>query len=303
MPSTPHATNWDDFRLVKAIADAGTLVGAADILGINHSTVFRRLGTLEDQLKARLFERSRTAYAATAAGEEMIALARRMGEDITDFERKAAGRDITPAGDLRVTTNDTLLVYLLPPVIAGFVGLCPDIRLEMLIGNASLNLAKRDADIAIRATDEPPETLVGRRIATIAWGHYAPKAFLESGGRTDDLSAATGLRWVGYGDNLAALPVTQWLNERVGAHHVIYRVNTVLGLAEAVAAGIGQGLLPCFIGDSIAGIQRIGAPMPELGRGLWILTHPDLRHAARVRAFMDYTSAELMKRRKLLLGE
>ena len=121
-----------------------------------------------------LFERHRTGYALTAAGEEMVALAERMDEDVTAFARKLAGRQLSPAGELRVTTSDTLLVHLLTPLFARFRGQCPDVRLDIVLGNQALNLSKRDADVAIRATDSPPETLVGRRVGGIALGALRP---------------------------------------------------------------------------------------------------------------------------------
>jgi DNA-binding transcriptional LysR family regulator len=111
---------WDEFRLVRAIAEARSLAGAADTLGINHSTVFRRLGALEKAMGARLFERSRTGYAPTAAGEKMVDLANHIADEIVDLERKITGQDLRPSGDLRVTTNDTLLVHLLSEVFVGF---------------------------------------------------------------------------------------------------------------------------------------------------------------------------------------
>src|SRR6201986_5113845 len=105
------STNWDDYRYVRAVAETRSLVGAAELLGVNHSTVFRRINALEEGLGARLFERGRAGYALTAAGEEMVPLASRMGEEITSFERRIAGRDIKPSGELRVTTNDTLMAH------------------------------------------------------------------------------------------------------------------------------------------------------------------------------------------------
>ena len=96
----PATASWEDFRLAKAIFDARSLVGAARQLGVNHSTIFRRLGALEEALGTRLFERSRGGYEPTAAGEEMVRLASRMDQDIVDFERKIAGRDVKPSGEL-----------------------------------------------------------------------------------------------------------------------------------------------------------------------------------------------------------
>ena len=119
-----------------------------------------------------LFERHRSGYAPTVAGEELVAVAGRVDEEIAGFARKLAGRDLTPAGELRVTTSDTLLIHLLTPMFARFRQHCPDVRLDLVVGNQSLNLSQRDADVAIRATDDPPETLVGRRAARIAWALY-----------------------------------------------------------------------------------------------------------------------------------
>ncbi len=291
-------TSWDDFRIVKAISDQQSLVGAAESLGLNHSTVFRRLGALEATLKTRIFERSRNGYTPTAAGERMVALAEQMANDINGFQLKCAGRDVQPSGELRVTTNDTMLVHLLTPIFAGFTKTYPDIRLDIVVSNAALNLSKRDADIAIRATANPPETLVGRNIGPIAWAEYAANSLVKQNAVPDRASA----RWVGYGDNLSGLMANRQLEHKFENQQIVYRVNTVLGLAEAVAANIGLGYLPCFIGDKIPGITRVSMPLPEPSSHLWLLTHPELREAARVRVFMTYVGGELTKQRRFLDG-
>ena len=292
------STSWDDFRLVKAIADHQSLSGAAEALGLNHSTIFRRLGALEATLKTRIFERSRNGYAPTAAGERMVALAAQMADQINSFEIKCAGRDVKPSGDLRITTNDTMLTHLLTPIFAGFLKAYPEIRLEIVVSNQALNLSKRDADIAIRATKNPPETLVGRNITAIAWAEYAAAALVDNG----KVAEKDRTRWIGYGDVLSSLSAMREIYEKIGPEHIIYRVNTVLGLAEAVAANIGLGLLPCFIGDKTPGIRRISTPIRALDANLWLLTHPDLRDSARVRAFMTYAGTELSKQKKMIEG-
>ncbi len=294
----PASISWDDFRLIKAIADGHSLVAAASSLGLNHSTLFRRLGQLEKDLGVRLFDRSRTGYLPTTAGQEMIDLAARMASDIVDFERRVAGRDVMPAGDLRITTNDTFLMHLLVPILAGFRTAYPDIRLEVIVSNESLNLANRDADIAIRATDSPPETLVGRRIATFGFASYAPARFFAER-RTFDESAHN---WVGFSEPLASIPAGRWLEANVPKERIVYSSNTVLGQAEAVAAGIGLGLLPCFIAEQRSDLVRFGETIQALDHGLWLLTHPDLRQTARVRAFMDFAAIELSKFRRICEG-
>ncbi len=293
---------WDDFRLIKAIAETRTLPAAATALGLNHSTVFRRLGQIEAALGLKLFERHRSGYVATPAGEEMAQLAARLDDDISAFAIRLAGQEIKPAGELRVTTNDTLLVDLLTPIFAGFLARCPDIRLDVLLSNQALNLSKRDADVAIRATDNPPETLVGRRAARIAWALY---------GRASDFPERHGVEmeslwqrnWVSLGDQFAGLKAVRYLASHVAAERIVYRVNTVLGLAEAIEAGIGIGFAPCFIADRRPGLVRLAAPDPGFSADLWLLTHPDLRHSPRVRLFLDFVAGELGRMKPLIEGE
>jgi DNA-binding transcriptional LysR family regulator len=292
---------WDDFRLVKTIAETHGLAGAAERLGVNHSTVFRRLGHLEESLGVKLFERHRTGYALTAAGEEMTALAERMEEDVATFARKLAGQVVSPAGELRITTNDTLLVHLLTPVFARFTSACPDVRLDVVLTNQALNLSKRDADVAIRATDNPPETLVGRRVATIGWALYGRAEDFPQPGVVD-LVGLYDRTWVALGDNLAGLKAARFVRDRVPAERIVYKVNTVLGLTEAVESGIGIGPLPCFIADARPALVRLTPPNPDFSAGLWLLTHPDLRQSARVRAFMDFVAGEITRRRKVIEG-
>jgi DNA-binding transcriptional LysR family regulator len=292
--------SWDDFRYVKAIADTRSLGGAALELAVNHSTVFRRLAQVEKQLGSRLFERSRGGYALTPCGEEMVRLAERMGEDIVTFERQVTGHDLRPSGELRVTTNDTALVHLMTDVFADFRRAYPEISLDVVVANQALNLSKRDADVAIRATDRPPETLIGRRVAGLAWAVFAASG--KAPEKFDPGSDGRAVDWIGFGDNLANLKAAKWLKEHAAPGRIVYRINTVLGLAEATAAGIGYGILPCFIGASTPGITRLTAPLDEIADALWLLTHADLRQTARVRAFMDFAGNDIAKRRKQLEG-
>ena len=295
---------WDDFRLVKAIADTKSLNGAAALLNINHSTVFRRLADLEKRLGAILFERHRTGYALTPAGDEMAQLAARMDDDVEAFVRKLDGQSLVPSGELRVTTNDTLLVYLLMPVFAAFRRAYPTINLDVVLTNQPLNLSKRDADIAIRATDSPPETLVGRRICGLNWAIYGlasefPEA-LE--GHLPDLDSLATRLWVSLGDQLGHIRAVRYVHERVPEARIAIKINTVLGLTEAVEEGIGIGPLPCLIADRRPKLVRLTEPNPDFSTGLWLLTHPDLKASPRVRAFLDLAATELSRRKAMIEG-
>lgn len=203
---------------------------------------------------------------------------------------------------MRVATNDSLLVDLLTPLFARFLGQCPDIRLDMLIGNQAANLSKRDADVAIRATDNPPETLIGRKPARIAWALYGRAAdFPDAESPTTE--SLWERSWISLGEQFTMLSAVRYLARHVAPERVVYKLNTVLGLAEAVEAGIGIGFLPCFIGDTRPGLTRLAPPDPDLSADLWLLTHPDLRHTPRVRLFLDFLAVEVAKLRPLIEGE
>lgn len=305
--------SWDDFRLIRAIAEQGGLTGAAATLGLNHSTVFRRLGQIEETLTVPLFERRKTGYIPTAAGEEMAAVAGRMESDVLSFGRRIAGREVAPAGEVRITTVDTLFLHLLLPILTAFRQAHPLIRLDVVTGNQALNLSRRDADVAIRASDSPGETLVGRRLATLNWAVYGRRDSwsgdslpgdsrrVEAG--EPDAATLFAQDWVALGDQLGHVKAARYVREHVAPERIALRSSSVLGLTEAVEQGIGIGPLPCFIADQRPGLVRLSPPNPDFSTGLWLLTHPDIRHAPRVRALMDFCAAELVKKRGLVEGE
>ncbi|KAB1074739.1 LysR family transcriptional regulator [Methylobacterium planeticum] len=284
---------WDDFRLVKAIADRGGLTAAAEHLGINHSTAFRRLAAIEAGLDARLFERHRSGYVPTSAGTAMLAAASRMDEDVARFTREVAGQAQTPAGELRITTAASFVSGVLVPMLGRFAQAYPLIRLDVIVSEEALNLSRRDADVAIRASDNPPPTLIGRRLARIAWAVY---------GREADGPGLENRLWVSPSEAVAGGAHARFVRMRAGRDRIVLQLNTVLGLAEAIEAGIGIGPLPCLQGDLSPALMRLTEPAPDLASTLWLLTHPDLRHAPRVRAFMDFIGGEMSARRALFEG-
>lgn len=286
---------WDDFRLIKAVAEARSLPAAAASLGINHSTVFRRLRQIEAMLGFPLFERHRSGYALTQAGEEVAALAARVDEDITAVTRRLAGQAPAPAGEVRIATSDSLLADLLMPMLARFRLACPAIRLDIVIGNAALNLSRRDADIAIRATDAPPETLVGRRLARIAWALYGTATAVSA-----DLLEA---QWLSLSDSLGQLKTVRFLRRQVPPDRIVCKFDSVCALGQAAEAGLGLAHLPCFLGDTRPSLRRLAPPEPDFAADLWLLTHPDLRHTPRIRTLMDALAAEITRMQPLIEGQ
>ncbi len=286
--------DWDDLRVFLAVAREGSLSGAARALAVNHSTVFRRLNGLEDRLGVRLFERQPRGYVPTPAGDALTETADRVEAEILAAERVLRGRDLQLRGELRVTLPETVSRLLLPVLIAPFERRYPEIALELVISDTFLNLSTRDADIALRPTNSPPETLVGRRLCGIATAIYRSANLAEPDGDLSDC------RWVAPDDSLAHLASARWL--RALAPPVTIRANTMSAMQDAARAGMGLAALPCFMGDGDPALRRVGDPMPELETGLWALTHRDLRQTARIRAFLDAVGEAMGELRPLLEG-
>jgi DNA-binding transcriptional LysR family regulator len=291
--------SWDEFRLVKSIAEARSLVGAAELLGVNHSTVFRRLAAVESAVGARLFDRSRAGYEPTSAGEEMIALAGTMAESVLEFERRVAGRDIKPTGELSVTTTEAIGQHFMPAIVAQFQAQNPGIVVDLVLSDQSLNLSRRDADIAIRLTNDPPETLVGRRICTGRWSVYCRRDMIAD----PDFASTDSVGFIGFSDNYGPAAGRRWIAANVSSERLVARANSAHCMLQLALQGFGATLLPCFLGDRSPDLTRVGYLLPELDLGLWMLTHADLRRSPRVRAFMDFAGTELTKQRRAIEGE
>lgn len=292
--------DWDDLRHVLAVARRGTLSAAARDLGVNHSTVYRRIRAIEGRLGVRLFERHRDGYTPTAAGEEAMALAERVEGEVDGLSRRLAGRDTRPAGTVRVTTTDTLMSGVLGPLVRGFRAAHPEIDLEIGAENRVLSLSRRDADIAVRPGTAPPDTLVGRRVARIATAIYGAAGYLESAPPAGDLAAHA---WIAPDDSLGHLGAARWLRSTLPAVRPALRANSLLAMTSAAEAGVGLALLPCFLGDASPALRRLGPPLDALATDLWLLTHRDLREVARIRAFMEFADRELRRKGALFEGK
>lgn len=289
-----QALAWDDYRVVLAIGRAGSLNAAAKALAISHPTVFRRVNAIERAIGVRLFDRARDGYALTPAGEDVMAVALDLEARIAALERQLAGRDQRPAGTVRVATTDTLLFGPLPPLIAAFRQRNPAIVLELAAGNSLANLSRREADVALRPSGDPPDNLVGRKIARVAFAVY--------GARTNRSVDPDADAWVVPDDSLSHLRASRWLAERGYDRRAAFRANGLVALRDAAALGLGLCVLPCYLGDLSPALARVGASIAELDNELWLLTHPDLRRVARVRVFLDEMREALLARRDLFEG-
>ncbi len=275
---------WDDARTLLAVAREGSFLGAARSLGVSHSTVARRVQLLSEDLGVQLIERLPGGLSLTPPGETLIASAELAEEAFMDAERSVMGRDAALRGVVRVAVPYLFATHLLMPVFAEFSALYGEIRLEVIASWTLADLARREADVAIRVTNTPPESAIGRQIARLTSGLYVAKEL--------DLRRDAPPPYVGLDDGK---PPPPWYLERFPAAPTIVRVNDHLLLLEAVAAGLGGAALPCCIAEKRPELRRI-SDVPAMEVGLWLLTHEDLRASARVRALMDFMTAALRER-------
>jgi len=193
---------------------------------VNHSTVLRRLASLEKRLGARLFDRLPNGYQLTAQGEELRNQLRSVSEQIESAQRSLSGRDLNLSSAIRITTTDTLIHGLLMPYLAEFRALNPAIQMEMVINNTFLNLTRREADVAVRPSNSVPENLVGRRAGRLRTAVYASKSYLKKKEKKKEWAAHD---WVASDEALSHLAQAKWMRENIPEDRIVVRVDSLVG--------------------------------------------------------------------------
>lgn len=271
--------NWDDLRYFLALVDCGTLTGAARRLQVEHTTVARRIDTLEAALKLRLFDRLVRGWQLTTEGHELVEYAREVEERWFSFERKALSTS-KMEGVVRISAPPSLSTFVLAPQLKNLCANLTGVELEMLAERHHVSLGKREADIALRMARPQTAGLVIKPLASIGYGLYASKAYLKKHQQQDWEFAA-------YEKN-SATPHHQWLEDYLGQRKVILRSNDQMVLAQCAAAGLGVTVIPHYLRQSHRDLYSIEHEACPLRRKLWLVMHDDVRRSPRVRAVADH---------------
>jgi DNA-binding transcriptional LysR family regulator len=292
--------DWNDLRFFLAIHRARTLAGASRMLGVEHTTVGRRLTAMENALGAKLFVRTREGFSPTAAGEAILPHAEQAESAFLAIERVAQNDDDRPEGLVRLTTSETF---------AGFVGRrladlrakYPKITVEVLSGNANLDLTRREADIALRIAATKQPELLCRSIAKMGWSLYATAAYVESRGPIDPLASLRGHDVIGFNESLAQVPGALWLTAHGEGANVVVRTGSIPAALNAALGGLGIAAIPCLLGDAETTLVRL---TPDLigERDMFLVVHPDLARIARVRVVMDFFVERFAAEASILSG-
>ena len=284
--------NWDDLKFFLAVSREGSVSAAGKALGVNHTTVARRITALEDKLSARLFDRTPDGYEMTQTAENMYDHALAIEERALAIDREVFGQDAELRGRLKLTISHDVASRLVVPSLADFRARYPCIDLELLTTTGLVDLSSREADIALRLTARPPDYLVGRKVLPLMHGVYAAEGYFEDSAR--DVSV---ILFRGEGD------APEWVQTHFPGAQIALRVDDVTTMVAAVQQGLGLARLPCYIGDSSTGILRRRLELTPSDWGVWILSHVDLRCTARVRVCREFLVEAIEARRELVLGE
>ncbi|MDQ0394634.1 LysR family transcriptional regulator [Labrys monachus] len=283
--------DWNDLRYVLALARGGSHAAAARHLGVDPTTVARRLRSIEAALGARLFERTVDgAMSLTQAGEVTAKRAENVEEEIGGLLEAVQGADASASGTVCVTAVPILINRILVPAAAELIARHPQLRVELVAESRDLSLTRREADIAIRLgrpSSDMDTRVLARRAGMLEYAAYAA-SHIEA--------EPTSLPWLTYEDGMAHLPQAFWIAraaQRSGGVSAL-AVNDAEALLQGVQAGLGRSLLPCIVADHVPGLARI--PADEVAfpaREIWVLTHPDLRHLARIAAVLAWIETSI----------
>lgn len=288
------AVGAGELAVVLALVRAGNLAAAGQLMGVDGSTVFRTLQRTERALGQRLFERSRAGYRPTELGARLAQHAERIEAELEAARSQTRLEAGAASGMVRIATTDAILKGLLLPALQPLCAAHPLLRLEITASNELANLTQREADIALRATQRPSPHLVGRNLGALQSAVFGPRASGRARrGTAPDLAAA---RWIVVDDALPDHPSVRWRKKHLPRVEPALRVNSVQSVFDAVAAGLGVGIAPAWLGHGQRDVVMLTPPLEECETQLWLLTHPESRHLRRIAVVAAHLAAELPAR-------
>ncbi|MFN4024552.1 MAG: LysR family transcriptional regulator [Hyphomonas sp.] len=291
--------NWDDLRYVAVVARHGSLAEASRLLGVDRSTVQRRIKALEAQLGYRLFVKNGSGYTALAEAEPIIAAARSIEAAMNGPVPRPEEGSRGVSGTLSVTTTDAVYLGGLSGMVDSFQTRHPALRIDLNVTTRKVALGQLEADVAIRPSDSPPDHFVGRRVCDLSFGVYASPDYLAA----NPAKTRQDHNWLTVGEALHSSAPGRWVDENIPPDRRILCADTFIALAEACRLSRGVALLPNCYAARLKELTPVEYLMDApLTTGLWLLTHADLRDLPRVRLFLDFMWKEMSRAKKHFAG-
>lgn len=299
MLDTRRSLDWSDLQVILALCRTGSVNAAAKVLGKTRSTVFRNINAIEERTGVRYFDRFDTGYFMTDAGRIAHETAERIEAEVKALEVLVMGQDERLSGRIRLTCMDAFATEEAPQIVARFNALHPDISVDVSPGLGHVDLGRREAEVAIRATKKAPESSFGRKLCPFRFALYSTEAYMEKAG--DRPLAEHQFCFV---EGMASwLVPTVWPGKEHGEDRAVFQCSRARAVLNATALGLGVTIMPCYAGDSDDRLIRVSDPIRNLDMDLWVLTHPDLRGTARVRTLMSFLCDDLGSRAETWSGE
>jgi DNA-binding transcriptional LysR family regulator len=295
--------DWGDLRFVLAVVRAGAALPAAKALGVNQTTVMRRITQFEEALGAELFERKQSGYAPTPLALRIAEAAERIESEVAKLEHSMQSDQRVLSGAVRVTTSEVLANRMITPCLQAFYKEHPAVRIELIADDRRLDIATGEADVALRAGSRPEGAgIVARRLPDAGWSIYCGKSYAAERGFPSRPEEIDGHAIVGMDGRIAELPGPIWLRKWAPNAVIRFRSNSLTNLVSSLRAGLGLGALPCFVGDLDPELVRCMPPVKELESEMWLIVREDLRNVPHVRAFADFLAAHVHSIRTDLAG-
>jgi DNA-binding transcriptional LysR family regulator len=296
--------DWDDLKPFLAVARCGSTMAAARALRVDQSTVQRRVAELERRVGQALVERRPSGYRLTAYGEELRPLAEAVEQQVALLEHRIRATSRELNGIVRLTCPEPLVRRIMQsPLLDHLHAVHPRLSIEFVTSDRYLDLAKGEADVALRSGDTVDGSLVGRKVADSLWAVYASRAYAQKApGTPACLAEASVHPWITLDASMEGHRSRTWLHDALPSATVVATSTSVLGLVHSVKAGLGIAALPTALGDAETDLVRLFGPVPELTRIWRILTTAALRKTPRIDAFFRFISAETETLRPILTG-
>lgn len=285
--------DWDQLKYFLYIAKSGSLSRAAKALKVNHSTVSRRLSTLEKDLRVRLFDKSVSGIRLTSAGEDLLQYALRMEQQVNAARQNLEGQGEILCGTIRVTTEDTFGYMMLPELLNKFRKQHPHIMIDLNISNEFANLSHREADVSITARRKPPEHLVGRNLGSIRMTLCATKRYLQRYGIPSSPKEFEGHRFLCPNDDLGHLKLTRWIHTHSHEDQIAFMSDKLLAIYMMMKRGSGLAALPHYLVERDKDVVGLFDLPDNCGSEAWVLTHPDLRDTVTIHTFIKFIGDHL----------
>lgn len=289
--------DWDDLRFVLAVARTGSALRAARALNVNQTTVTRRIAHIETVIGADLFESKQSGHVLTPLGRIVADSAERVEAEVLALRSAIDARQRMLSGSVRFTSSEVYANYVVAPFLRNFRQQYPSVTVELITDDRRLDVARGEADVALRASSRPEGAgIVAQRLPDAGWTAYCSRAYAEEHGVPCSAEAFAGHFVALVEGPMAGLAPFCWLTQvaRNTSAAVNTRSNSLTNVLSAIKAGLSISMLPCFVGDRESDLVRCLPPVAELDGEVWLIVREDVKHAAHVRAFVDCLAAHMV---------